>query len=800
MLMSPDPMASMSDPAPRCRALLALVIVAVSVLAIYLAIRTVFQLPQVPYNVRELFPDKHTRVYQLAFSVLLVWIGLGPAWVADLLVARPRLTPFMPVWSAMLGLVSWVLLRFSVTTESLGDILGSPTLGWWGDWEMICRFIGLQAIVSLAFLTAGVSVSGIWRLGWAPGLKRGAAAGLWALPWLCLAWVAVIDWTQTDNLTELIRSEPFKWAGPICLTALTALVAIHCFALAVAFTSCGRRRGTARLIAVAATPLAVAAAWAMLYLGLDPAVKKYGLTFPAIRFLLGPDRRAELSWGQLFLRWGGVQLVGTVVLTCGAVAGMLLRAGRGRGHDGGDVTGSDVAPPLLGKEAPRHAGRTYLILSVAYACFLFYGALMPFEFRGVSFRHVWDAFWHTGLLFQARWGQADMVTNIVIMIPLTFCALGAWSREGTRPGLWFMAPAVLAGSLLISASLEFAQVFTVDRTPSIHDIIAQAIGGAIGLGVWMVFGGALSRWVRGLFASGDRRHLAGRILWTYAGLLVLYELLPLNPTISASQILAKYRQGGINFVPFLDSVPMGLYATLMKAAVYAPVGFLLAFRAGRFGRRIVRGLLGGLGFSLGLEAAQVFIVSRIATSTDVVLGTLGASLGGLAACLLAAGASGQGVQSGWWKRYGVWVKLALTGLWTFATVWRRWYPFEFRWPEPGVQGRIATILGTPPFDIVRSIGPLDAVARLGEEFVAFLVLGMFLQALLAPAGGGRRFLIAVGTAAIALILDAGRLFLPVYPPDMTLSLLALAGCAASVWAYPRFVAVFLKDPGMPQGP
>ena len=790
-------MASMSDPAPRRRPLLAMVIVAVSVLAIHLAIRTVFQLPQVPYNVRELFPNKHTGVYQFAFSVLLVWIGLGPAWLACLLVARPRLTPFMPVWSALLGLVSWVLLRFSVTTESLGDILGSPTLGWWGDWEMLCRFLALQALVSLVFLTAGVSVGGIWRLGWAPGLKRGAAAGLWGLPWLCLAWVAVIDWTRTDNLTELIRSEPFKWAGPICLTALTALVAVHCFTLAVARTSRGRHRGTAGLIAVAATPLAVAAAWAMLCLGLDPAVKKYGLTFPAIHFLLGPDRRAGLSWGQLFLRWGGVQLAGTVVLTCGAVAGMLLRAGRPRGHDGGNLAGSGIAPPL-GKEAPRRAGRAYLILSIIYACFLFYGSLMPFEFRGVSFRHAWDEFWHTGLLFQAHWGQADMVTNIVIMIPLTFCALGAWSREGTRPGLWFMAPAVLAVSLPISASLEFVQVLTVDRTPSIHDIIAQAIGGAIGLGAWMVFGGALNRWVRGLFASGDSRHLAGRILWTYAGLLVLYELLPLNPTISASQILAKYRQGGINLIPFHDSVHMGLYATWMKAAVYIPVGFLLAFRAGRFGRRMLRGLLGGLGFSLGLETAQVFIVSRIATSTDVVLGTLGACLGGLAACLLAAGASGHGVQSGWWKRHGAWVKLALTGLWTFATVWRRWYPFEFRWPEPNVQGRIATILGTPPFDIVRGIGPLDAVARLGEEFVAFLVLGMLLQALLAPAGGGRRFPIAFGTAAIALILDAGRLFLPVHPPDMTVSLLALAGSAASVWAYPRFVAVFLKHPDMPQ--
>lgn len=710
--------------------------------------------------------------------MLLVWIGLGPTWVGRLLLDRPRLAKAVPIFSAMIGLISWVLLRFAVTTESLGDIVGAPVLGWGGDWEMMSRFIGLQAVVSLVLIVSAVTVGGVSRFGFSSGLKRGATAGLWALPWLCLAWVSVIDWTRTDNLVELIRREPFKWAGPICLTAGVAMVGLHCSALGQAISRRGRANVIVVLVAALAAPVVIAGVWGMLYFGLDPAVEKYQLTFPAIRFLLAPDRKADLSWAEMFMRWSGVQLAATVLLTCGVVAATMLRP---------VARGGDVAPRP--GESPTHAGRALLVMMFVYVCMLFYGSLMPFDFRWITFEQAWDAFWHTDLLVEARWGKSDMVTNIVMAIPLTFLAIGAWSRENTRGGLWYKVPLVLAGSVAVSVCLEFSQVFTVSRVASAHDLISQAIGGAIGLVVWVVAGSALCGWVRDLFVARSQADLAHRVLWTYLGLLVLYQLLPLNPTISFSQIMARYRHGMINFVPFCDNVTMGFYALVMKMVTYLPIGFLEAFRTGRWPRRIAWAVLCGLGLSLLMEMLQVFIASRIATSTDIVLGTIGAALGGVLGCLAAGRTSDR--RSRWWASYGAGVKLAALLGWMLVMAWRRWYPFEFHWPGADVAGRVHRIFGTPVFDIFRSAGPMDALARLGEEFVALLVLGILLQSLLARSGGPRRFAVGIAAALIGLVMEAGRLCFPVYGPDLTVAVAGLAGCAVSGWVYPRFVALFL---------
>jgi VanZ family protein len=654
---SRDNIAMQEGPRPvrPVRPVAAVVIVAAAAAVAWLVIREVCAWKGAPYNVRELFPSRHREVYQATFAVLLVWIGFGPAWVGGLLVRRPGLVKLMPIWSAMVGLASWVLLRLSVTMESLADILGSPVLGWGGDWEFICRFIGLQSIVSLVLIVAAVTVGGVNRLGFSGGLKRGAAAGLWALPWLCLAWVSVRVWSRTDNLVELIRHEPFKWAGPACLTAGVALVGLHVSALGHAFSRRTGRSGVVGLLAVIATPVAVVGAWAMAYLGLDPAVTKYRQTFPALRFLLAPDRKSALSWNELFLRFCGAEISATAMLVCGSAAALLLWPRRP------DVAGipGGADQRAGGAAAPRHAGRAMLVMTVIYVGLLFYGSLMPFDFRGISFRTAWDAFWHTHLVLGARWSQSDMVTNVTMTIPLTFLALGAWSREGARRGAWYMAPAAFVGSVAVSVCLEFSQVFTANRSASIHDIIAQAIGAVIGLTAWLLAGEPLCRWIRGLSGNLGRAGFARRILWAYAGALVFYELMPFTPTISASQIMARFNHGMINLVPFGDRVDLVFSELVIKAALYAPIGFLAAMSAGmpagpsaaasaapRAWRRVLRAILCGLAFSLALETLQIFIVSRYATSSDVVLGTLGSAGGGVFACLAAAWARYRGGKPG----------------------------------------------------------------------------------------------------------------------------------------------------------
>ena len=163
---------------------------------ISIGIQWVLQLPQVPYNVRELFPADHPGVSAAVFSVLLVWLGLGPAWVGTFSSAGPVNCRCLPLWAAAIGLVSWMMFRFAVTRESLGDVLGWPTLGWGGDWELLARFLALQGTLTLTLLIAGVMVGSVWLLGWTGGLRRGSLAFVHGMPWLVLAWAVVVGWCE----------------------------------------------------------------------------------------------------------------------------------------------------------------------------------------------------------------------------------------------------------------------------------------------------------------------------------------------------------------------------------------------------------------------------------------------------------------------------------------------------------------------------------------------------------------------------------------------------------------------------
>lgn len=277
-------------------------------------IQLLLRSPQVPYNARELFPGTHQDVSVVTFSCLLIWLGFGPSLVGELVAHRRRLFPFLAVWAAAIGLVSWGLLYVSVTRESLWDILGFPTMDWNGDWELLLRFLALQGIVTLVLLITNVSVCTIYRAGSREGTVTGTFALLAALPWLVLCWMVVVAWAGTDNLTELIRSTPGPWFGPVFLTMLMFLIAANASVLSHA---CAQQKPSILLLLTVAALALVVPGWGLLWLGLDPAVEKYGLVFPAVQFLLGPDRQTPLTLGQLALRWAAVQTGAVFLLTAG---------------------------------------------------------------------------------------------------------------------------------------------------------------------------------------------------------------------------------------------------------------------------------------------------------------------------------------------------------------------------------------------------------------------------------------------------------------------------------------------------
>lgn len=314
-----------------------------TVLLMAIALRLTLHLPDIPYNVRELFRGNGHFVVLVVFAMAVLWIGAGSAWFGRRL-ALERYPALMVVpLSIMVSLISLSLVWSSATTESVGDVVGASNRFWfvtkenvWGDaWrdvflaidapeligfiETCVRYWALYSPVVL-FLGMMVFVRERWR---SSGLK---SAHTWLLLgtvllllWLCKA--ISFDWSSTDNLNELIaRDGEWGWGGGGFLYALLFLVCLN--ALAVADLNGKSRRHIVILIvsSLAAVPLG----WWLLNHGLDEAVEKYEQVFSGVQFLLGPDRSHLLSQNVLFWRWCVVQLALVAMMGLGMHFGKRL--------------------------------------------------------------------------------------------------------------------------------------------------------------------------------------------------------------------------------------------------------------------------------------------------------------------------------------------------------------------------------------------------------------------------------------------------------------------------------------------
>lgn len=304
-------------------------------MAMALAFALALRLPQIPYNVAELFLGGGAFPFLIIFALALLWVGAG-ARLAGYYVAmsaRPWLA--LPLLAFGAGIVSLLLLCASVTQESIGDIAGSNNLHWfvankdiWGEWarrlfllvpsdvvsffERPVRYAALYGplITFLALMFAGIEMREHGRAGAGRVWPLMVSAVLWL--WLCKA--VAFDWSSTDNLNELIAADgPWGWGGGGYLYALLAVICANAVLVA-------RMRLTFLWMAVAAgvTLGMVPVGWWLLNQGLEQQVHKYDLVFSGVQFLLGPDRKNLLSPEILFLRWSVVQLAGILVIAVGA--------------------------------------------------------------------------------------------------------------------------------------------------------------------------------------------------------------------------------------------------------------------------------------------------------------------------------------------------------------------------------------------------------------------------------------------------------------------------------------------------
>jgi VanZ family protein len=722
-------------------------------------------------------------------GVLLVW-GIGPAWASGQLLRRPGFAVLLPVWSAALGLVCWWLSEAGVSLiAGAGVDVGQRDAA---------RGIVLCSIIVLVLTLASVLVAAAFTMPWRTTARCVLPLLLIGAPWIALGAAAFLYMSDT-GAGRLVRPEPWSDKGVLLVGVLAAGLN------GAAIGHVLRKATVRRVLAVALITCVCAAGWPVLHLILAPdAGSLAGPSSAALAFL---DVGGEAASGeeQASGQWCLAYLAAVLVLGLGQWSGLLMgryetaadgagrpASGAGRGAVGSGHAGAeaDRRTPLRprGSAAP---GRLYLFLAIAYGVFIVYGSLVPLEYKGKPFDAALEQFLKTPYLLLHIENRADLVANLLLYIPVTFFAMGAWTRENSRPGRWFMAACVTTAACSLAVAVEFLQVYFPPRTVSLNDILAEWIGSGAGTASWYLSGSRVTDWCRRLWRLRDRRRLAAHILTGYAVVFILYQFYPYDTIISTAELAAEVRK--VVLIPFADLDRMSFLAIGVKSAMAIPVGYLVAVAKPRLRWPVSHAAFIGGVLILAIQALRLLIHSRGTSATDVVLGTIGAGVGAWAAVHFGPVATRPLLWSPVARGIGWTVRLAAAVAGIAMMVWYKWAPFDFHWPK---EGGLAYALGWVriPFFHQYWNTEFQATIQVGQDFGAPLILGILWVSVLRRLGTAGRVIATLIAAGAGAIIEACQLFFPPRVPDLTTVFIAIAGGILGVYLYDGLVWVFLTTP------
>ena len=278
-------------------------------------------------------------------------------------------------------------------------------------------------------------------------------------------------------------------------------------------------------------------------------------------------------------------------------------------------------------------------ISLAYAAFVLYGSLMPWRWRSRSFDDALSGYLGLAEHAQLTFSFNDFATNLAIFAILALL----WSASlSERPALpWVRFVVVLAGSSLFSAGIEFAQLYAVQRTSSIHDWVANSLGAAIGAGAWATVGARLAAAIAQAWRA-NAQHPVGtdsmRRAAMVAALPYLIILGAANHWYSVRWLgwhEAAARAAEVNLLPFFyhqeASTLVALASMVWQVLLYVPLGAGLrtlttSATAGTLVRPLTAAVVGA-GVAIVLEGGRLFVAGQHPDLGNVVVAALAAAGG-----------------------------------------------------------------------------------------------------------------------------------------------------------------------------
>lgn len=408
---------------------------------------------------------------------------------------------------------------------------------------------------------------------------------------------------------------------------------------------------------------------------------------------------------------------------------------------------------------PSHNTHKPLFMALLlYLAFVIYGSLVPLHFSPRPLAEAIARFSNIPFLQLGIESRADWVANVLLFVPLAFLAAQV-SLRTPRPILRIFGYAGIATACAaLAVAIEFTQIFFPPRTVSQNDIAAEILGALAGLIAHATIGTRVFRWADKLWQIRTSQGRAEHILQLYLAGLLLFNVLPLDLTLSAAEIYHKWVGHQVQLIPFGGRV-LGAettYELLTDVMVWIPIGILWRLS----GHRLAWCIAAGLAFATFIEFLQLFVVSRTTDITDVILAGFGTWLG--------ARVVRDGINHLTWPSERT-ISLLLAG-WIVVVIALFWYPFNFQLnARVHVPHRVL-------FETYYFTSEYRALNELLRKIATFLPGGLVLA--VASRHLSTRVSAMIGTSMfglVAALIETGQLFLPGKVADVTDWLLETIG-------------------------
>jgi VanZ family protein len=397
---------------------------------------------------------------------------------------------------------------------------------------------------------------------------------------------------------------------------------------------------------------------------------------------------------------------------------------------------------------PAPNRRHYALLTLLLAVITFYGSVAPLHLHRMPFAEAVQRFREVLAQPIAVQSRSDWLANFLLLLPFGFCLMAAICCD--RP--YFAPPALLVtvvACLVLATFVEFAQLYFPPRCSSVNDIVAQGIGGTTGAVAWLLRGQRLTVNARRLWNNFGARGTVQLLLSTYLFFLLIVQTLPFDFSLSPAELYHKYKEGRVHLLPFAATDATGLELVnkhFWNAALFAPVGVLLAYIPGRASRSGVVVFVLGLLIAAAIESAQLLALSRYFDTADILTG--GASV--LVSWLIARHCSGSVTKPIF--------RVALVSTCLAALIFMEWQPFDFTPSLRQALLRLHQVSLVPFLDYLQG-NYLNSLDDAIHKMLVFATLGLVLTPSVSPTKAIILFRWSLAVALV-IVLEAGQLFLP----------------------------------------